>query len=88
MYARTVGRRNCFSACTEPANCSALVEARTDCPIPKSPDTRDFYRSACACPKLQVHPVYSVIAEKYQAMLLRGQANSRMKDFFEPAGIA
>jgi hypothetical protein len=39
-------------------------------------------------PRLRVYPVYSVIAEKYHAMVLLGQANSRMKDFFDLGVIA
>lgn len=39
-------------------------------------------------PALRVYPVYTVIAEKYQAMVMLGQANSRMKDFFDLAVIA
>ena len=39
-------------------------------------------------PLLRVYPVYTVIAEKYQAMVMLGQANSRMKDFFDLAVIA
>ena len=39
-------------------------------------------------PSLRVYPVYTVIAEKYQAMVMLGQANSRMKDFFDLAVIA
>lgn len=39
-------------------------------------------------PVLRVYPVYTVIAEKYQAMVMLGQANSRMKDFFDLSVIA
>jgi len=39
-------------------------------------------------PRLRVYPVYTVIAEKYHAMVMLGQANSRMKDFFDLAVIA
>ncbi|MBA4113105.1 MAG: hypothetical protein C0492_07075 [Verminephrobacter sp.] len=39
-------------------------------------------------PTLRVYPVYTVIAEKYQAMVMLGRTNSRMKDFFDLAGIA
>ncbi|RQO54417.1 hypothetical protein DBR47_22465 [Paucibacter sp. KBW04] len=39
-------------------------------------------------PSLRVYPVYTVIAEKYQAMVMLGQANTRMKDFFDIAVIA
>jgi len=39
-------------------------------------------------PKLRVYPVYSVIAEKFQAMVMLGIANSRMKDFYDIKIIA
>jgi hypothetical protein len=39
-------------------------------------------------PTLRAYPVYTVVAEKYQAMVMLGQANSRMKDFFDLAVIA
>ena len=39
-------------------------------------------------PKLRVYPVYTVIAEKYHAMVVLGLANSRMKDFYDLAVIA
>lgn len=39
-------------------------------------------------PTLWVYPVYTVIAEKYQAMVMLGRANSRMKDFFDLTVIA
>jgi hypothetical protein len=38
-------------------------------------------------PVLRVYPVYTVIAEKYHAMVMLGQANSRMKDFYDLAVI-
>lgn len=34
-------------------------------------------------PKLKVYPVYTVIAEKFHAMIVLGKANSRMKDFYD-----
>jgi predicted nucleotidyltransferase component of viral defense system len=34
-------------------------------------------------PRLNVYPVYTVIAEKFQAMAELGFSNSRMKDFFD-----
>lgn len=37
---------------------------------------------------LRVYPVYTVIAEKYQAMVMLGAANSRMKDFYDLATVA
>jgi hypothetical protein len=41
-----------------------------------------------AAPRLQAYPVYTVIAEKYHAMVSLGIANSRMKDFFDLSVIA
>ena len=39
-------------------------------------------------PTLRVYPVYTVISEKYHAMVILGLANTRMKDFFDIATIA
>lgn len=39
-------------------------------------------------PTLRVYPVYTVVSEKYHAMVMLGQANSRMKDFYDLAVIA
>ena len=38
--------------------------------------------------KLRVYPVYVVIAEKFQARVMLGIANSRMKDFYDIKTIA
>jgi hypothetical protein len=34
-------------------------------------------------PTLRAYPVYTVVAEKYQAMVSLGIANTRMKDYFD-----
>lgn len=34
-------------------------------------------------PKLRAYPVYTVIAEKFHAMVMLGEDNSRMKDFYD-----
>ena len=36
-----------------------------------------------AAPELKAYPVYTVIAEKFEAMVKLGIANSRMKDFYD-----
>ena len=36
-----------------------------------------------APPKLRAYPLYTVVAEKFQAMVWLGIANSRMKDFYD-----
>lgn len=33
--------------------------------------------------KLRAYPVYTVVAEKYQAIVVLGMANTRMKDYFD-----
>ena len=39
-------------------------------------------------PRLRVYPVFTVIAEKFQAMVMLGLSNSRMKDFYDIGTIA
>lgn len=39
-------------------------------------------------PRLRAYPMYTVVAEKFHAMVLLGINNSRMKDFFDLAVIA
>lgn len=34
-------------------------------------------------PRLRVYPRYSVVAEKFEAMVRFGEQNSRMKDFYD-----
>lgn len=34
-------------------------------------------------PQLRAYPIYTVVAEKFQALVLLGIANSRMKDFYD-----
>jgi len=41
-----------------------------------------------SAPSLRAYPVYTVIAEKFHAMVVLGMNNSRMKDFFDLAIIA
>jgi len=39
-------------------------------------------------PELKIYPVYGVLSEKFQAMVMLGLANSRMKDFYDVSSIA
>lgn len=72
------------------ARCSLQVDVGFGDAVTPSPETArypvllpDFDR-----PTLRVYPVYTVIAEKYQAMVTLGAANSRMKDFYDLCMIA
>jgi hypothetical protein len=72
------------------SRCSLQVDVGFGGAVTPSPETArypvllpDFDR-----PTLRVYPVYTVIAEKYQAMVMLGAANSRMKDFYDLCMIA
>ena len=72
------------------ARCSLQIDVGFGDAVTPGPQTvayptllKDFQ-----APTLRVYPVYTVVAEKYQAMVMLGQANSRMKDFFDLAVIA
>jgi hypothetical protein len=72
------------------ARCALQVDVGFGDAVTPEPQTvayptllRDF-----SAPRLRAYPVYTVIAEKYQALVMLGQANSRMKDFFDLAVIA
>jgi hypothetical protein len=72
------------------ARCSLQVDVGFGDAVTPGPETvaypvllPDFER-----PTLSVYPVYTVIAEKYQAMVMLGAANSRMKDFYDLYTVA
>jgi hypothetical protein len=72
------------------ARCSLQVDVGFGDAVTPGPETAsypvllaDFER-----PTIRVYPVYTVIAEKYHAMVMLGGANSRMKDFYDLYVIA
>ena len=72
------------------ARCALQVDVGFGDAVTPEPRTMAYptLLSDFQAPTLRVYPVYTVIAEKYQAMVMLGQANSRMKDFFDLAVIA
>jgi hypothetical protein len=72
------------------ARCSLQIDVGFGDAVTPAPTmaTYPVVLSEFEAPRLRVYPVYSVIAEKYHAMVLLGQANSRMKDFFDLGVIA
>jgi len=72
------------------ARCVLQVDVGFGDAVTPAPQTLAYptLMSDFEAPTLRVYPVYTVIAEKYQAMVMLGQANSRMKDFFDLAVIA
>jgi hypothetical protein len=53
--------------------------------VTPAPEETDYPTiiSELPAPKLRVYPRYTVVAEKYEAIVKLGMANSRMKDFFD-----
>lgn len=72
------------------ARCSLQIDVGFGDAVTPGPQTVAYptLLSDFPAPTLRVYPVYTVLAEKYQAMVMLGQANSRMKDFFDLAVIA
>ena len=72
------------------ARCALQIDVGFGDAVTPGPQTATYpaLLSDFQAPTLRVYPVYTVIAEKYQAMVMLGQANSRMKDFFDLAVIA
>lgn len=72
------------------ARCSLQIDVAFGDAVTPGPQTMAYptLLGDFPAPVLRVYPVYTVIAEKYQAMVMLGQANSRMKDFFDLAVIA
>jgi len=72
------------------ARCSLQIDVGFGDAVTPGPQTAAYptMLNDFPAPTLRVYPVYTVIAEKYQAMVMLGQANSRMKDFFDLAVIA
>lgn len=84
------GTRIRLSARMGSARCALQVDVGFGDAVTPEPQTLAYptLLDGFRAPMLRVYPVYSVIAEKYQAMVMLGRANSRMKDFFDLAVIA
>ena len=84
------GTRITLTARIGSARCSLQIDVGFGDAVTPGPETVAYptLLGDFPAPVLRVYPVYTVIAEKYQAMVMLGQANSRMKDFFDLAVIA
>lgn len=51
------------------------------------PGLREVMLLDLPAPRLRAYARETVVAEKYQAMVALGQANSRMKDFYDDWGV-
>lgn len=84
------GTRITLAARIGTARCALQVDVGFGDAVTPEPQTVTYptLLKAFQAPTLRVYPVYTVIAEKYHAMVMLGQANSRMKDFYDLAVIA
>lgn len=84
------GTRILLVARTGSARCALQVDVGFGDAVTPEPQTAIYptLLDDFQAPRLRVYPVYTVIAEKYQAMVMLGQANTRMKDFFDLEVIA
>lgn len=67
------------------ARCSVQVDVGFGDAITPGPDIVNYptLLPDMPAPILRAYPRYTVIAEKFQAMVILGAANSRMKDYFD-----
>ncbi len=72
------------------ARCTVQIDVGFGDAVTPEPETVLFpvLLQGFASPKLRVYPVYTVIAEKFHAMVILEMANSRMKDFYDLLVIA
>jgi predicted nucleotidyltransferase component of viral defense system len=67
------------------ARCSVQVDVGYGDVVTPEPELVQFppLLDDVAAPSLRAYPVYTVIAEKYEAIVSLGMANTRMKDYFD-----
>jgi predicted nucleotidyltransferase component of viral defense system len=67
------------------ARCSVQIDVGYGDAVTPAPELVTFpaLLDDIAPPSLRAYPVYTVIAEKYEAIVSLGMANTRMKDYFD-----
>lgn len=67
------------------ARCAVQVDVGYGDAITPEPERVSFpvLLEDMAAPAMRAYPVYTVVAEKYQAMVSLGMANTRLKDYFD-----
>lgn len=67
------------------ARCSVQIDVGYGDAVTPAPELVQFpaLLDDVAAPSLRAYPVYTVIAEKYEAIVSLGMANTRMKDYFD-----
>jgi predicted nucleotidyltransferase component of viral defense system len=78
------GVRVSFEACLENAVIPIQIDIGFGDAVTPAPEDITYPTVLnFAAPKLRAYPLYTVVAEKFQAMVWLGIANSRMKDFYD-----
>jgi hypothetical protein len=67
------------------ARCSVQIDVGYGDAVTPAPELVQFpaLLDDVVAPSLRAYPVYTVIAEKYEAIVSLGMANTRMKDYFD-----
>jgi hypothetical protein len=79
------GVRITLTGALDGARCSVQIDVGYGDAVTPAPEVVRFppLLDDVAAPSLRAYPVYTVIAEKYEAIVSLGMANTRMKDYFD-----
>jgi hypothetical protein len=69
----------------ESARCPVQVDIGYGDAVTPAPEQADYpvMLGDMPAPKLRIYPRYTVVAEKYEAIVSLGMANTRLKDYFD-----
>ena len=83
--ANYAGIRLTLLAWIDGAKCSIQVDVGYGDAVTPAPEIADYpvMLEEFPAPRLRVYPRYTVVAEKIEAIISLGMANSRMKDYFD-----
>ena len=83
--ANYAGIRLTLLAWIDGAKCSIQVDVGYGDAVTPAPEMADYpvMLEGFPAPRLRVYPRYTVVAEKIEAIISLGMANSRMKDYFD-----
>ena len=79
------GVRVTLTGTLDNARCSVQIDVGYGDAVTPAPELVQFpaLLDDVEAPSLRAYPVYTVIAEKYEAIVSLGMANTRMKDYFD-----
>jgi len=79
------GVRITFTGILDKARCPVQIDIGFGDAVTPEPESVSYpcYIDGIPVPKLKAYPRYTVVAEKFEAMVSLGMANSRLKDYFD-----